>query len=146
MPSATKGCGSPAETSAKPKHRPSRQARHLPLESARFLKKAGAKTFRSVCGFPAAFFYTFNQTGRMLRVSIHLLSGAAPTDHCAALERRGKLLFGVTQGRFLPKRPSSKNSPPDCFWNSPRKGLYHKGFRRLRTATKGSAFGIRQLF
>ena len=28
-----------------------------------------------------------------------------------------------SKGHFLPKCPSSKNSPQDCFWNSPLKGL-----------------------
>ena len=44
MPPAAKGCGSPVETSAQQKHRPSRQARLAALGTRPLFEKSGAKT------------------------------------------------------------------------------------------------------
>ncbi|MBQ8927947.1 MAG: hypothetical protein IJ055_06710, partial [Oscillospiraceae bacterium] len=47
---------------------------------------------------------------------------------------------------FVKKRPSSKNSPPECFLNSPLKKAAGRGFRRLRAATRAFSPGPDQLF
>ena len=65
---------------------------------------------------------------------------------CVALERRGNMVQTGAKGHFLPKCPSFQNSPPDCFGNSPLKGLNNaSGGQGLWVSPAGSvgasAFG-----